>query len=165
MGLERDDCMTSTIRPDEWEELTTLEQMLRGTILDFNKTKEELGKTTLRVQIELLSSRLKRLKVSIAEMKKMLDDFCIPKEAKDIQNRLGEKLQHNLAPYMGTDDDGEFIRNFAWKTYDVLEQEKYDNLKGIQGLEEQAEIKQIYERYENQFLPFLRQPKKESRTR
>lgn len=105
----------------ELEQIRDLAELLSEMIRQFLKTKEELMCTTLQVQIELLTNRMKRLKVSIVEIKSQLDSICVPKEAKIVEKEVGTKVR----PYKGAEVeiDGT-IEEFSWKTTHTLDTEK-----------------------------------------
>ena len=78
--------METEIRSEEIEQIRELVNLLSEVIRQFIKTREELMRTTLQVQIELLTNRLKRLKISIIEIKKQIDITCVPMEVKFVEN-------------------------------------------------------------------------------
>lgn len=120
--------MESDIHSCEMEQIRELAEVLTEMISQFIRTREELMRTTLQVQIELLSNRLKRLKVSIIEIKSQIDTVCVPEEVSLIEEELGDRMR----PYDGAEivDDGT-IQEFSWKSTRKLEKEKNDFLSKI----------------------------------
>jgi len=105
------------------EEIRALADLLSEMIRQFIKTKEELMRTTLKAQMELLTNRAKRLKISISEIKSEMDKFCIPEEARLVEESIGDKV----VPYNGASiKEDDTISELSWKSRKMLEQEKED---------------------------------------
>lgn len=129
---------------EELVKLKELSELIVESIRQFARTKEELMRTTLQVQIELLSTRLKRLKVSIEEIKGQMDEVCIPKEARAIEEVIGVSLK----PYVGASiDSNNDVQDFSWKSKKTLEEEKSKILGKVSNNSFQKKINQIYNFY------------------
>ncbi len=123
--------MELEIRPGEIEQICDLANLLSEMIRQFIRTREELMRTTFQVQIELLTGRLKRLKVSIMEIKSQIDEACIPEEVMVVESELGNRIR----PYEGAEiETDNTIKEFSWKNKGKLEQEKEDLLSQVSGI-------------------------------
>lgn len=129
----------------EVEQIRELAELLSEMIRQFLKTEEELMRTTLQVQIELLTNRLKRLKVSIVEIKSQLDAVCVPEEAKIVEKEVGTKVR----PYKGAEveEDGN-VEEFSWKTIRTLDTEKKDLLERVSWVLRDT-VEKVYALYTN----------------
>lgn len=154
--------MVAEIEPEDLEQVRTLSEMILELIHQFKRTKEELMRTTLKVQIEVLKGRLKRLTASILEIKKSLDLVCIPKEAKEVEEKI-KNLPHPLMPYVGATllETGE-VEDFVWKSCDLLESEKEENLSVSSDYHFFPIIEKIYAKYEAWSSQFVEENKKVS---
>ena len=135
--------MEAEIHSEEIEQIRELADLLSEMIRQFIKTREELMRTTLQVQIELLTSRLKRLKASIIEIKSQIDASCIPKEVEVIENEIGDKIR----PYEGAEIEVDnTVKEFSWKSKSTLENEK-DALLGRVSDVLWDTVRRIYDTY------------------
>ncbi len=147
----------SGINMEEIGKLKDLSDLIIEFIRQFIRTKDELMRTTLQVQIELLSARLKRLKVSIGEVKAQIDEVCIPKEAKNIESISGIPV----APYTGASIDSDNnVQEFSWKSKKVLEEEKNVVLEKVPNIRQT--INQIYNFYLNISMYLCQKPEEKS---
>ncbi len=135
--------METEIRSEEIEQIRELVNLLSEVIRQFIKTREELMRTTLQVQIELLTNRLKRLKISIIEIKKQIDITCVPMEVKFVENEIGDRIR----PYEGAEIevDGN-IKEFTWKSKSKLKKEKEVLLSRVSGVLRDT-VEKIYDIY------------------
>lgn len=152
--------MESDIHSCEMEQIRELAEVLTEMISQFIRTREELMRTTLQVQIELLSNRLKRLKISIVEIKSQIDTVCVPEEVSLIKEQLGDRMR----PYDGAEivDDGT-IQEFSWKSTRKLEKEKNDFLGKISDVWKEK-VTNIYDLYIRR-SPFLYRAEEKSHLR
>ena len=157
--------MDSILELEEMNQISSLTSLLGDLIEQFNKTKEELKKTTLSAQIELLTSRLHRLKISIIEVKRELDRICIPKEASLLEGKLKDVLSYSVKPYRGGEEGSEGMESFSWKDHEQLEKEKKENLQSLPSAEESSSLELLYQDYEKRFSSFIGEEKKASRMR
>lgn len=128
------------------EEIKTLADLLSEMIRQFIKTKEELMRTTLKAQMELLTNRAKRLKISISEIKSEMDKVCIPEEAKLVEEAIGDKVVPYNGAFIKEDDT---ISEFSWKSRKTLEQEKEVLLKKTAEERLKGAIERVYALYIN----------------
>ncbi len=154
--------MPNELNDNEIKELTSISEMMNELTTQFQKTREELLKTTLRAQIELLKGRLKRLAISISETKKQLDAFCIPEEVRHLEERLKGRLRYSFSPYTDMDLEREKIDAFAWKSYEQLEEEKKENIQCLEEKSLEPAVADVYCQFENRFKAFIGPIKKES---
>lgn len=120
--------METEIRSEEIDQVQELASLLSEMINQFIKTREELMRTTLQVQIELLTNRLNRLRISINEIKSQIDISCVPKEVKLVELEIGTEIR----PYEGAEievDDS--VKEFSWKSKKSLETEKKEILPRV----------------------------------
>lgn len=147
----------SGINMEEMGKLKELSDLIIEFIRQFIRTKDELMRTTLQVQIELLSARLKRLKVSIGEVKSQIDEVCIPEEAKSIENISGIPV----VPYTGASIDSDNnVQEFSWKSSKVLEEEKSAVIEKAPNV--QTKIEKIYNFYLGLSMYLYQKPEEKS---
>ncbi len=136
------------------EEIRALADLLSEMIRQFIKTKEELMRTTLKAQMELLTNRAKRLKISISEIKSEMDKFCIPEEARLVEESIGDKV----VPYNGASiKEDDTISELSWKSRKMLEQEKEVLLKKTTEEKLKGAIERVYTLYSNLSLSLCEQ--------
>lgn len=136
------------------EEIKTLADLLSEMIRQFIKTKEELMRTTLKAQMELLTNRAKRLKISISEIKSAMDKVCIPEEAKLVEEAIGDKVVPYNGAFIKEDDT---ISELSWKSRKTLEQEKEVLLKKTAEEKLKGAIERVYALYINLSLSICEQ--------
>ncbi len=152
--------MQAEINSGEIEQIRNIAELLSEMIRQFIKTKEELMRTTLQVQIELLTNRLKRLKISITELKSEIDASCVPEEAKIVESEIGDKIR----PYTGAEiEANDAVEEFSWKSKHTLENEKQDLLNRMGGMLSDT-IEKIYDIYTTR-ASFLYRVEEKSRLR
>lgn len=152
----------SGISLEDVARLEELSALIVESIRQFIRTKDELMRTTIQVQIELLLTRLKRLKSTIIEIKNQIDEVCIPKEIEFIEDMTGFPLK----PYVGASIDSENnIQEFSWKSKNDLEEEKKEVLNKVSNSIFHQTVNQVYNFYVGLSMHLYHSPEEKSRLR